>query len=178
MLLIHKVWSLLLPSPKLRILDGNSTENKNKSGYRLLDITIFKSLISSLACPDCLTTSLEMVEQLPKKKGFASYFPTVCSKCNYSRNLYSSKTFSPNLFKKKVGMKYFEANLRMVYATRSNGIGFSGLEKFCSVMNLPKPMARCNYDKLSNLPRDAVKCGRNEHEECCSNNPSEYQCER
>ena len=34
---------------------------------------------------------------------------------------------------------------------------FSGLEKFCSVMNLPKPMTRCNYDKLSNLLRDAVK---------------------
>ena len=40
---------------------------------------------------------------------------------------------------------------------RSNGIGFSGLEKFCSVMNLPKPMTRCNYDKLSNLLRDANK---------------------
>ena len=98
-----------------------------------------------------------MVEQLPKKKGFASYFPTICSKCNYSRNLYSSKTFSPSLSNKKVGMKSFEANLRMVYAMRSNGIAFSGLEKFCSVMNLPKPMTRCNYDKLSNLLRDAVK---------------------
>ena len=54
-------------------------------------------------------------------------------------------------------MKSFEANLRMVYAMRSNGIGFSGLEKFCSVMNLPKPMTRCNYDKLSNFLRDAVK---------------------
>ena len=136
--------------------DGNNTENI-MSGYRLIDITIFKSLISSLACPDCLTVSLEMVEQLPKKKGFASYFSTVCSKCNYSINLYSSKTFSPNLSKKKVGMKSFEANLRMVYAMRSNGIGFSGLEIFCSVMNLPKPMTRCNYDKLSNLLRDAVK---------------------
>ena len=68
-------------------------------------------------------------------------------------------------------MKSFEANLRMVYAMRSNGVGFSGLEKFCSVMNLPKPMTRCN-DKLSNLLRDAVKS------EECSNNPSEYHCER
>ena len=54
-------------------------------------------------------------------------------------------------------MKSFEANLRMVYAMKSIGIGFSGLEKFCSVKNLPKPMSRCNYDKLSNLLRDAVK---------------------
>ena len=53
-------------------------------------------------------------------------------------------------------MKSFEANLRMVYAMRSNGIGFSGLEKFCSLINLPKPPTR-NYDKLSNLLRDAVK---------------------
>ena len=138
------------------IPDGNNSENI-MSGYRLIDITIFKSLISSLACPDCLTVSLEMVEQLPKKKDFASYLSIVGSKCNYSRNLYSSKTFSPNLSKKKVGMKSFEANLIMVYAMRSNGIGFSGLEKYCSVMNLPKPMTRCNYDKLSNLLRVAVK---------------------
>ena len=33
---------------------------------------------------------------------------------------------------------------------RSNSTGFSGLENFCSVMNLPKPMTR-NYDELSNL---------------------------
>ena len=139
------------------IPDGNNTENI-MSGYRLIDMTIFKSLISSLACPNCLNSvSGKMVEQLPKKKGFASYFSTVCSKCNYSRNLYSSKTFSPNPSKKKLGMKSFEANLKMVCAMRSNGIGFSRLEKFCSVMNLPKAMTRCNYDKLSNLLRGAVK---------------------
>ena len=34
----------------------------------------------------------------------------------------------------------------MVYAMRINNSGFSGLERFCSVMNLPKPMTRCNYD--------------------------------
>ena len=33
----------------------------------------------------------------------------------------------------------------------------TGLEKSGSVMNLTKPMTRCNYDKLSNLLRDAVK---------------------
>ena len=37
------------------IPDGNNTENI-MSGYRLIDITIFKSLISSLACPDCLNS--------------------------------------------------------------------------------------------------------------------------
>ena len=40
------------------IPDGNNTENI-MSGYRLIDITIFKSLISSLACPDCLAASKE-----------------------------------------------------------------------------------------------------------------------
>ena len=89
------------------IPDGNNTESI-MSGYRLIDITIFKSLISSSACPGCLNNVSEMVEQLPKKKGIASYFSTVCSKCNYSRNLYSSKTLSPNLSKKKVGMKSFK----------------------------------------------------------------------
>ena len=37
------------------IPDGNNTGNI-MSGYRLIDITIFKSLNSFLACPDCLNS--------------------------------------------------------------------------------------------------------------------------
>ena len=45
----------------------------------------------------------------------------------------------------------------MVYAMRNNGTDYSGVEIFCAVMDLPKPMRRMNYDKTSNVLRNAVK---------------------
>ena len=47
--------------------------------------------------------------------------------------------------------------MRMVYAMRNNGTDYSGVEKICAVMNLPKPMRRMNYDKTSKVLRNAVK---------------------
>ena len=54
-------------------------------------------------------------------------------------------------------MKSFKVNMRMVYAMRNNGTEYSGIERFCAVMNLPKPMRRMNYDKTSKVLRNAVK---------------------
>ena len=54
-------------------------------------------------------------------------------------------------------MKSFEVNMRMVYAMRNNGTDYPGVEKGCAVMNLPIPMRRMNYDKTSNVLRNAVK---------------------
>ena len=53
-------------------------------------------------------------------------------------------------------MKTFDINARSVYALRSCGVGHTGLEKFCGLMNLPKPVARKNYD-ISNQIGDAAK---------------------
>ena len=36
----------------------------------------------------------------------------------------------------------------MVYAMRSCGQGFSGIERFTTLMDMPKPMTQNNYDKV------------------------------
>ena len=120
---------------------------------------ILKNLICSLACPECSLTMLDFVEQFNMKKGLASYVSIVCKHCNYSRNSYTSKTFFPSLQKSKStkGMKSFQVNMRMVYAMRNNGTDYSGVERVCAVMNLPKPMRRMNYDKTSKVLRNAVE---------------------
>ena len=102
---------------------------------------------------------LDFVEQFNMKKGLASYVSIVCKHCNYSRNSYTLKTFFPSLQKSKStkGMKSFEVNMRMVYAMRNNGTDYSGVEKCCAVMNLPKPMRRMNHDKTSNVLRNDVE---------------------
>ena len=53
--------------------------------------------------------------------------------------------------------KSFEVNMRVVYSMRSCGQGFAGLEKFNFGMNMPKPMTRRNYDKLSCKIKNACK---------------------
>ena len=146
-------------SSKIEEIVCDEVQDKHISGYRLFDMDILKNLICSLACPECSMTMLDFVEQFNMKKGLASYVSIVCKHCNYSRNSYTSKTFFPSFEKSKStkGMKSFEVNMRMVYAMRNNGTDYSGIETFCAVMNLPKPMRRTNYDKTSNALRNAVK---------------------
>ena len=44
-----------------------------------------------------------------------------------------------------------------VYAMRSCGLGYNALEKFCGLMNLPPPVSKKNYQKLSHKIRDTAK---------------------
>ena len=49
-----------------------------------------------------------------------------------------------------------EANLRSVYATRF-GVGHNDLQKFCGAMNMPPPVTRKKYRKLSDRLDAAVQ---------------------
>ena len=42
----------------------------------------------------------------------------------------------------------FDVNLRMTYTMRTLGQGHAGIQKFTSLMDMPNPMTRNNYDKL------------------------------
>ena len=75
---------------------------------------------------------------LGKKQGLASLLYVKCSKCLYVNEFYTSE---------KTKMS-FDINNRMVYTMRTMGHGYSGVEKFAGLMNMPKPMTRNNYDKL------------------------------
>ena len=61
-----------------------------------------------------------------------------CHSCNYFIESYTSRS---------VG-KGFDINTRAVYSMRACGRGYAGLEKFVSLMNLPKPTTSNNYDKI------------------------------
>ena len=43
----------------------------------------------------------------------------------------------------------FDIYKRTVYTMRVLGHGNSGIEKFTSLMNMPKPMTQNNYDKIA-----------------------------
>ena len=122
--------------------------------FRLFDMIIFNEFISSLACPECLECGLFINENYAKKKGLASLISANRSNCDYSLE----KNTSQNITNDQVqGMKPFEINYRAVYALRTIGVGYSGLEKVCDMFNLPKPMTQKNYDAVSRILGNSAK---------------------
>ena len=45
----------------------------------------------------------------------------------------------------------------MVYGCRAIGCGYESLKKLCCHLNMPAPMTNDNYDKTSNVIKEAAK---------------------
>lgn len=131
-------------------------KTKHIEGYRLMDMEIMQVIISQLCCPECGDANTIFLEEDEyKRKGLSSFLSLKCS-CGYQNCFYTSKVVD-KVDENKGGMKPYEVNYRAVYATRSIGIDHSGLETFCGILNMPKPMTACNYNNISNIFRDAAK---------------------
>ena len=81
------------------------------------------------------------------KLGSARKFLLSCT-CQWTHEFWTSK---------KVDGGSFEINRRMVYGSRSCGIGYSSLRKFNSLLNLPPPLTRNNYTLASKWILESVK---------------------
>ena len=81
-----------------------------------------------------------MEEEDSKRKGLANFVK--CTNCGSTLQKYTFKTVQ---IIGKPGMQSFDVNLLsedLVLAT--------GIKKICGMINMPPPMTRINYDKLSN----------------------------
>ena len=103
-------------------------------GYRIVYMGLLQTLITSLACPDCLSTKLHLEENDKKKKGLSSFLVISCDECDFSTSSYTSKRAQ---YEESRGLKPFDINVRSVYTFRNLGIGHKGLEKYCGLMNMP-----------------------------------------
>ena len=118
------------------------------SGYRFMDVGILSDIIHSFACPECCQSTLRLQEHISKQKGFSMFMSVVCQ-CGYSKHFHSSKTANKS--------KRYDINTRIVYASRSCGVGYAGIEKFTGLMNMPKPMSKTTYNNISTDIRNAAK---------------------
>ena len=127
-------------------------------GYRLVDMSIFQNILSSLRCPNCHEAGcLYIEEDQERKKGLASMLSIACE-CGCEKQTYSSHTVENNNDGgTNKGMKPFDVNIRAIYGMRTIGSDHTGLEKLCSILNLPKPMTVKNFNNISNTLRDAAK---------------------
>ena len=117
------------------------------SGNRFVDIEILASLITeTLACPVCFTNSTMTMRQT-LHYGSAQKYEIECC-CGFSHSVWSSK---------KAAGKGFDINKRLIYAMRSIGVGYSGLKKFCFLMNIPPPLTARNYKKQILSLKNIVK---------------------
>lgn len=124
-----------------KIKPVKEVEDDHFIGFRLFDVSILKELIDQVLCPTCRNKSLEIGENVDRRKGLASFFVVECSNCEFSYSNYTSKGVTGS-------QQLMEVNMRSVYAMRRIGVGHKGLEKFCGTMNMPPPAASKNYDKL------------------------------
>ena len=105
------------------------------SGFRLIDLSILSSIFKLLPCGECKQLTLEMFENVPKRKGCASSLELRCQGCSWKEAFYTSPKTS----------YFFEVNRRLVYAMRSVGCGggAAAAERFCGLMNMP-PIPRAS----------------------------------
>ena len=114
---------------------------KTITGYRIIDMTILSGIFNEFQCPICEHTTLSLIEDAKQKKGLSACLFIKCDKCNYRKEFYTSSRV-------KGGKSSFDINRRTVYTMRTLGHGHAGIENFCTLMNMPKPMTQNNYDKL------------------------------
>lgn len=106
-------------------------------GNRIIDMEILSSVFAMLACPECKNTSLSLEEC--SQHGISFSYAVVCGACAYVHSFESSKKTGSSI----------ENNLRLVYAMRQLGKGYSGAVTLAKVMNMPPPPWHSAYQKIS-----------------------------
>lgn len=114
-------------------------------GNRIVDMEILCSVFSSLACPECKSTSLNLNERA--RCGVSFTYGVMCDSCGFECAFQSSK---------KTG-RIVENNVRLVYAMRQLGKGHKGAVTLCKVMNMPQPAWHSAYQKTSAKLAQAAK---------------------
>ena len=69
-----------------------------------------------------------MLQEDYQKKGLTPLLTIKCTLCNFCTDSYSSRSYDNT----------FDINIRAAYSMRAIGKGYSELETFTSLMNLPK----------------------------------------
>ena len=106
------------------------------SGFRFIDLAQLASLAEQLVCPQCHNSGLVLQENLSQRKGLCSWLDLVCFCCQERISFYTSLQYG----------SFMEVNRRSVFAAREIGCGRERLRKFCSLMNMPPPVAYKSYN--------------------------------
>ena len=118
----------------------------NEWHYMIINSSIFKNLINSLACPECHRTNIEFHNDESKKMGFSNFIILTCNDCPWEVSSFTSKPIE-NKEPFTPGVKKFDINLRTVLAFREIGKGYDAIEKHSGFMNFSPPMNKSAFQK-------------------------------
>ena len=119
-------------APKPQSLTGKyKYEPQTVTGYRFIDLELLSSAFKILTCPECSLSNISFKEVI--KQSSAHKFKLACH-CGWEYDFWSSKKT-----KSKKKSRGFDINKRFLYSMRNCGQGYSGMEMFCYLMDMPKP---------------------------------------
>ena len=125
---------------KVKTIQANTPKSTDKiTGYRIIDVSILDSMFSELKCPECATITLSLTENVAERRGLSSCLHVVCETCDYQKRFHTSDSHD----------KSYDINKRIVYSMRAIGQGYNSLETFMTLMDMPRPMTKNNYNKIA-----------------------------
>ena len=136
------------PSASRRKIGSASTSSSaanDEHSYRILSfLSVFSAVSSYVKCKTC-DSDVQFSET--KVRGLGFKIVLNCGKCD-NREIPSCpmiRSFS------------YEINHRIVLAMRVIGIGLAGLQQFCGIMDMPKPISQHPYDTIIKYIRNATE---------------------
>ena len=146
-----------IPVTPVKSSDTTNIPNAPISGYRLVDMSVLATVFHVVSCPGCGGVNcLKLSDIERQKKGLSKQLQLECSACLYIYTFSTSKRVQfPN--EGRGGEKFYDVNARAIYACRQNGNGYEHLKRFCCYMNMPTPMLKNNFQKMSNRLKLSAK---------------------
>ena len=122
---------------------------------------LIKALKKAAICKVCRHYKSSLDIKTTGEDGLAEHLVFVCSNCKNESPFETSEKLTSNSRSDKRGGRYgYEVNRRSAIASVS--IGYAGLEKFCSIMDLPKPISRfAHQNSLVNIEKAAKNLATN-----------------
>lgn len=121
---------------KLKITKDTDIEVDAQFSYRILNfLTVFGAISQAVKCKKC-DSDVTFSEKSVRGLGFK-----LVMKCNSCEP--TCVDSSP-----LINGKAYDINRRIVFVFRLLGMGLTSLEKFCGLMDLPRPVFQSMYDKI------------------------------
>ena len=116
-------------------------------GNRLIDLAALQEMLREVSvCRKCRVGDLTIREC--GRNGLVPFLSVTCSNCSFS-------TEKGHAMGQRAG-KFYDANRRSVLAMRVIGRGHAALEKFCGIMDMPKPVNESNFRRHQQAVRGAA----------------------
>lgn len=118
-------------------------------GFRLVDVDVLgKFLSEQLVCVHCHGKMI-LTEKEEKRAGWASCLQLTCQKCGTKKETMTSKRMAKN-------GNVFEVSRRGTLAMKAIGCGHDAMERFGSVMNIPRCLSKTSFVGQVNALRQSA----------------------